>query len=311
MIVAPVGASAVLIFAIPASPLSQPWPVFGGNVISAIVGVVVARIVVEPLLAAALAVSLGLVAMSFTRSLHPPGGAVALMAVIGGPPITSLGFEFPFIPVALNAGILVLVAMIFHKLCRRQYPHFPALDSMNPNATFGGPVQQRAGIHDEDLSIVLSRLNETLDIDRGDLSRLLREVWQQVATRSYGSLLCSDIMSKDIVSVREDASTAEAFDLLLQHDLILLPVTDHIGQLVGTVGWRELALAGRFINGSILTAKSALAEDKAMDLVAALTKGQFQAVIVVDSSEKVIGLITQADMLAAIADPAVRNNHVL
>jgi hypothetical protein len=73
-IVAPVGASAVLLFAVPASPLAQPWSIVGGNVLSALFGVIVTGLVPEPALAAALAVGGAILAMSLLRCLHPPGG---------------------------------------------------------------------------------------------------------------------------------------------------------------------------------------------------------------------------------------------
>ena len=81
LIVAPIGASAVLLFALPASPLAQPWPVIGGNVIATVVGVAVSKIIPDPVVASGVAVSLAILAMSLTRSLHPPGGAAALTAV--------------------------------------------------------------------------------------------------------------------------------------------------------------------------------------------------------------------------------------
>lgn len=80
LIVAPIGASAVLLFAVPASPLAQPWSIIGGNTISALIGVSVTYIVADQMLAIGLAVALAILAMSLTRSLHPPGGAAALTA---------------------------------------------------------------------------------------------------------------------------------------------------------------------------------------------------------------------------------------
>ncbi|TIW91367.1 MAG: hypothetical protein E5V59_20545, partial [Mesorhizobium sp.] len=92
LLVAPMGASAVLLFAVPASPLAQPWSIIGGNTISALVGVIVAHFIHETALASGIAVALAIAAMSFTRCLHPPGGAAALTAVLGGPAVISAGF---------------------------------------------------------------------------------------------------------------------------------------------------------------------------------------------------------------------------
>ncbi|MGZ3253432.1 MAG: HPP family protein [Burkholderiaceae bacterium] len=84
-LIAPMGASAVLLFCVPASPLAQPWSIIGGNLVSALIGVTCAKLFVDaPLLAAALAGCLAIGAMFSLRCLHPPSGAVALTAVLGG-----------------------------------------------------------------------------------------------------------------------------------------------------------------------------------------------------------------------------------
>src|SRR5688572_32570628 len=88
LIVAPMGASAVLLFAVPASPLAQPWSIIGGNTISALMGIIAAYLIHDPIIAIGVGVSLAIGAMSLTRCLHPPGGAAALTAVLGGPVVT-------------------------------------------------------------------------------------------------------------------------------------------------------------------------------------------------------------------------------
>src|SRR6187402_73255 len=88
-LVAPLGASTVLVFGVPASPLAQPWSVVGGNVIAALIGVTAARAIHDPFLAGAVAVAATIAVTSRFRCLHPPAGAVALTAVIGGSAVTS------------------------------------------------------------------------------------------------------------------------------------------------------------------------------------------------------------------------------
>jgi CBS domain-containing membrane protein len=102
MLMAPLGASAVLLFAVPASPLAQPWSIIGGNIVSALVGVTCAQWISDPLLAAPLATALAIGAMFALCCLHPPGGAIALTAALGGPAITAAGYQFVLRPVALN-----------------------------------------------------------------------------------------------------------------------------------------------------------------------------------------------------------------
>lgn len=171
LLVAPMGASAVLIFAVPASPLAQPWPVIGGNILSALVGIGVAKIVPAPGLAAGLAVGGAILVMSLTRSLHPPGGASALLAVIGGPAITAAGFGFALIPVALNAVLLTLAGVVFHRLSRHSYPHRALA------APFSVPFVTA------DIDLALTDLGDTLDISRADLEALVARVAFHAAAR--------------------------------------------------------------------------------------------------------------------------------
>lgn len=105
------GAAAVLLFAVPHGALSQPWPVFGGQLVSALVGVTVAQWIPEPALAAGMSVGGSIVAMQLLRCIHPPGGATALIAVIGGPAVHDLGYTYVLLPVLANTAIIFLVAV--------------------------------------------------------------------------------------------------------------------------------------------------------------------------------------------------------
>ncbi len=177
LLVAPMGASAVLVFAVPASPLAQPWAVIGGNTISAAVGLIVAalcsRFLPYPIIGTGLAVSLAIIAMSLTRCLHPPGGAAALMAAMGGGTVLDWGWLFPLVPVLLNAVLLTLAGIIFHRLCGRSYPHRPAPAVTAPNVPVPPEIPN---FEEEDVDAALAHLDETFDIDREDLIRLMRQV---------------------------------------------------------------------------------------------------------------------------------------
>ena len=120
------GASAVLVYGAPRSPLAQPRNVLGGHVVSAVVGVASYQAFHRwPWLAAAVAVATALAAMHLTRTLHPPGGATALIAVIGGPKIHSLGYLYALVPAGLGAVLLLAVGLLVNNLAReRSYPEF-------------------------------------------------------------------------------------------------------------------------------------------------------------------------------------------
>lgn len=300
-VAAPIGASAVLLFAVPASPMAQPWAIIGGNTISALVGVIVVHFVHDQVIAAGLAVGLAIGAMSLTRCLHPPGGASALTAVLGGPAVATYGLLFPFIPVALNSIVLVAIGAGFHWLTRRSYPHVPAPAPVNTHRTLDPAPPLRAGFRMEDIDAALATMHETFDIDRGDLDQLLRQVELQALLRSHGALSAADIMSRDIIRVGLEDRALHAHDLLLVHNIRTLPVVDAAGKLVGAVGLREVSNVDDRVGSLMSDAATAAPDDPALALVPVLTDGRTHAVIIVDAERQILGLITQTDLLAALA----------
>lgn len=298
LLVAPMGASAVLLFAVPASPLAQPWPIIGGNTISAAVGLSAAMLIKDPALATGVGVFLAIAAMSFTRSLHPPGGAAALTAVLGGPTVVSWGLLFPLVPVALNSCILVGLGLLFHKLSRHNYPHVAA-PAANVHQTRDLPSDQRLGFGEADIDAALDKMNEAFDIGRDDLVRLLRQVELEAAVRSRGEVRCTDIMSKDVVSIRADRSAKQAQWLLLKHNIRTLPVVEANGRLVGTVGLREIATRSGPLSAIVSKAITASPEEPALRLASSLTDGWHHAVIVIDDLDRILGLVSQTDLLSA------------
>lgn len=181
LLMGPIGASAVLIFAVPASPLTQPWPVIGGNMLSALVGIAVAYLVSSPQLASGLAVGLAILAMSLLRCLHPPGGAVALTAVIGAPAAMGPDWLFPLIPVGINSLILAALGVAYHRVSNHSYPHRSSVViEANPSP------QTELMIHHQDLDRALAELGETFDIGRDDLEMLLDKVRHYAAIRIEG-----------------------------------------------------------------------------------------------------------------------------
>ncbi|MDQ1158379.1 CBS domain-containing membrane protein [Sphingomonas sp. SORGH_AS 950] len=174
IIVAPLGASAVLVFAVPASPLAQPWSVVGGNVLSTLVGVAMFHAIPSLPLAAGCAVGGAILVMSLARCLHPPGGAAALTAVIGSQGIHAAGFSFAFAPVAINSIALVALGMFFHRATGRSYPHEPGVTPPAPAAV----------IRPEDVEAALADMHESFDIAREDLDMLLAHAERHARART-------------------------------------------------------------------------------------------------------------------------------
>ncbi|CAN5198222.1 hypothetical protein BH10PSE1_BH10PSE1_10500 [soil metagenome] len=177
MLTAPMGASAVLLFAVPASPLAQPWAIVGGNTVSALAGIAVAHMVPDPVIGGALAVGLAIAAMSLCRCLHPPGGAMALIGVIGGPVVASHGYMFAFMPVAFNAVSLTAAGWLFHRLSGHTYPHAPAALPQPKSLE-----RKTETITDADVDRALAAFGEPLDVSRDDLKLLLRLATDRSAT---------------------------------------------------------------------------------------------------------------------------------
>lgn len=172
LIVASMGASAVLLFAVPHGPLSQPWSLIGGHMISAIIGVTCARFVPDLFLAAALAVGLAIGAMHYLRCIHPPGGATAITAVIGGPAVHALGYRFLVAPVLLNVAIILATAVAVNAFFAwRRYP--AALGRKKKSAPVRKLLADGALSH-SDIQYALHEINSVLDISEEDLAHVFQ-----------------------------------------------------------------------------------------------------------------------------------------
>ncbi|HQS80920.1 MAG TPA: HPP family protein [Thiobacillus sp.] len=167
--IASMGASAVLLFAAPHGALSQPWPVLGGHLVSALIGVTCARwLGGEPMLAASLAVALSIAAMYGLRCLHPPGGATALFAVLGGDSVHALGYGYLFSPVLLNIVVLVTVAVLFnYPFAWRRYPQ-----SWHRRTQPAVQAAEKSMIPHSSLVYALSQIDTFVDISEDDLQRI-------------------------------------------------------------------------------------------------------------------------------------------
>ena len=175
--IAPMGASAVLLFGVPSSPLAQPWSIVGGNVLSALIGVTVGMLVPDAALACGLAAALAIAGMYFLRCLHPPGGAVAQTAILGGAGVHSEGYHFVLTPVLLNSLMLALLAIVFNNLVGRRYPHPLAAEEVKSRAVPLGISVTREDIHAALLE------GQFLDIDEDDVQELLENIEQQARQR--------------------------------------------------------------------------------------------------------------------------------
>jgi len=240
LLIAPMGASAVLLFAVPSSPLAQPWSIIGGNTVAAFIGITCALWIDDVLIAAALAVALSIGAMLLLRCLHPPSGAVALTAVLGGPAVHAAGYGFALWPVGINSLLMLTAALAFNNLTGRRYPHLAPLPVANPHGTADPLPTQRVGFTAADLEAALKRHGEVVDVGTDDLDTLLHEAEMQAYHRRFGEIRCADIMSRDVATVTAQTSLRNAWGELCKHRLKALPVIGEDRKVVGIITQSDL-----------------------------------------------------------------------
>lgn len=168
-ILASMGASAFLLFVVPHSPMAQPWPVIGGHLLAAVIGVTCAQWIVNPALATAMAVGLSIFAMHGLNCLHPPSAATAMIAVLGGSEVHSLGWQFCYEVVFINAGIILLLAFVINNLIPgRRYPlyHSHLAQRAQIKQTPPGAIFK---LTEEDCKWALEQMDGLLDVSVEDL----------------------------------------------------------------------------------------------------------------------------------------------
>jgi CBS domain-containing membrane protein len=317
-LVAPLGASAVLVYALPASPLAQPWAVVGGNTLSALAGIVCANLVPDPALGAGLAVALAIALMLALRCLHPPGGAAALLMVI----THTTRLPFAFFPVMLNSLLLVLVGMIYNSLTGRPYPR-----AQVPAETGLRPVAARR-FNEADLDAALAHYNQVVDISRADLQELLEHAEMSATRRKLGAIRCADVMSRAPVAVQFGTPLREAWEVMRQRRIKALPVVDRADRLMGIVTLADfvrLAEAGPGeglgerlraalrasglthgerpeVVGQVMTrsVRVASAERPLGDLMPVFAEDGHHHIPIVDGERRLVGMITQTDLVRAL-----------
>lgn len=168
LLVFSMGSTAVMLFAVPHGPLSQPWPLLGGHLLSALIGITCLRHVPDPMLAGSLAVGLSVAAMHYLRCLHPPAGATALATALGNDTVRAMGYGFVAAPVMLNVLVMLAVAVAFNVFFPwRRYPVY-LMRAAAPARTESG----YAAISHEDFVYALTQVDSFIDVSEEDLLRI-------------------------------------------------------------------------------------------------------------------------------------------
>ncbi len=334
LLVASMGASAVLLFAASHSPLAQPWPLIGGNILSALVGVACSRLVDDPVLAAALAVSLAILLMLLTHSLHPPGGAVSLIPVLGGEGIQALGYHFVLLPVALNVLVIFIAAMIINNLLPgRRYPSRPLSKQDDLHKHDDPKAMDRLGVTSADLHNALIDLDTYLDVSEEDLSHVYKMAGMHSYRRKMGEISCADIMSRDLITMEFGTELEEAWAQLRLHKIKALPVIDRARRVIGIVTLVDFLKRAnlktyetfedrliKFIRrtpsvtsdkpevvGQIMVSPVYTAPEDMhiVNLVPLLSEKGLHHIPIVDVEKRLVGMVTQSDLIAALYAGAV------
>ena len=298
-LVAPMGAAAVLLFAVPASPLAQPWPVIGGNIVSTMVGLTAHWLIDDVLAAAAVGVGCAIGVMMLLRCLHPPGGACALLAATATPVIDDQGLAFAALPVAVNTVALLLVAIAVNNLTGRRYPHRAPAPAPVSN------VDAEVGIGTADIESAMARLSQRLDVLPADVVALVQDAEAHALDRRLGSVPVSRIMSTDVATVQPFESIYRARMVIVDRQVKTLPVVDQERHVVGIVSIIDLFTRDLVelepVESIMIRDVTTISQDTPVgDLVPIMTQTGFKVVPVVDAEGHMVGLVTRGDLIAVL-----------
>jgi len=296
-LIATMGASAVLVFALPASPLAQPWPVVGGNLVSAASGLVCAWAIADTAVAGACAVGLAITLMFRLRCLHPPGGGSALLAVL----LHGQQQQLALTVVLLNSLLMVLAGVAWNNATGRRYPHAKptAVSAPVPAA----PVQA-SRFSAADLDAALAHFKGgLLDVSRDDLEELLNSAEAAAFQRNLGQLRCEDIMSRQPVTGTRAMPATAALALMRGKSIKALPVVDAQQRLVGIVSRADLRAGDETTDlAALMTRRVRVArtDSPVLSLLQLFSEVGHHHIPIVDADTQVVGVITQSDFVRAL-----------
>lgn len=321
-LIAPFGASAVLVYAVPNSPLAQPWSVVMGNTLSGLVALGVLTALPLQEWAVPLAVGLAIAVMLAARALHPPGGAVALLVALGG----KADWSHTLLLVAAGSGVLVGIGVFWNHAVGRVYP-FRQPAQPGPHGTQDPTPAARIGLGPSDLALILEDYRQSANVGVADLARLVGAAEQAAAARRMEGFTAADIMSRDLVTVGPEAPLAEVADLFRTRSFTSLPVVGPDDRLLGLIFQIDLIRRAREDafrqHQSLLRGFAHLIDShrkrppKAGEIMETtvpqvapgtpvgailplLADGGAEAVPVVDGP-RVVGIVTRTDLVSALA----------
>lgn len=326
-LIAPVGASAVVLFTLPHSPLAQPWSILGSYLFAALAALICILWIPQPYLAAAVAVGATIWLMARFNCIHPSGGAVALFIVIEG--VYAREHVFGMAVLILMNGLLILFAAIIvnNLVLGRRYPYQPKKIESNLHLTKDQSPLERNGLTHPDIESAMKKLDTFIDVQEDELIQIFRLAVEHAFERNVG-LTCADIMSRDLVTVNFGTDLEDAWNQLRKHKIKALPVVDGFNHLIGiltvadflrqidetttagvavriqgllkrTLGptSEKAEVVGQLMTADVFTAKP---ETPISEILRQITSKSIRHVPITDDRNKVVGIVTQSDLLGAL-----------
>lgn len=236
--IATMGASAMLVFATPAGPMAQPWPVLAGTWLAAIIGTLAQRYVGDAAIACAIAVGATVALMAALRCMHPPAAGLAALIVLEGID----GLALLWFPITLNIVVLLLCAWGYHAATGVRYPAWrirPKSLNVGKERSAGAgaatPHAAGGGVNDADLSAALRQYGQVLDIRREDLGALIALATHASHARRWQEAHCATLMRTDSPAVEPEVSLAQAWAHMQSRQLTALPVVDAQRRVLGVL----------------------------------------------------------------------------
>lgn len=295
LLVAPLGASVVLIFALPSSPMAQPWSVVAGNGISAICALIVLQLGLPELVSLCLAALLALVAMGLIRALHPPAGAVAVATVLGDVPGHEPGLAYLIVTIVLGSLLLTACGVAFHRVTGQNYPFRPAPAALPPE-----PVRQAPSPLVLAAALDQLRLGAVIGVE--DVAQLIATA-EEISAGTAVGLMADSIMSPAPISVGPGADWRMLSALFVDHGFRNLPVVDNQNQFMGLIPMQTIlrpgaqGLSARHLMQDVATRPP---DAPLADLLPPLAHGRQTALPIVDVDGTLSGIVTTSDIVAAL-----------
>ncbi len=326
-LIAPIGASVVILFVQPHSPVAQPRSVISSYFFAALVGLVCTHVIPHVVLAAALGVAATVWLMIKFNGIHPPGGALVLLMVLDGPVGPAQTLQTLSL-VAVNVLLMLLFAWLVNTwVLGRPYPYRAKPEKAPTHNTRDLAPMRRSGLDHQDLASAVTALNTFVDIQEDELVSLYNLAVAHAFERHIG-LACGDVMSRDVITVSTDSHVELAWNRLRHHKIKALPVLDHADRLVGILSVADFlrqmddtSAAGlamhlqgmlqrmpgakpkraMYVHQIMSTGVSSARLDTPItEVIGLMIDHNLPHIPVLDDDRKVLGIVTQTDTLAAL-----------